>query len=125
PKAVTATEQTEVVVERVVLHHQHDDVLDLGDRVGAFRHRRARQRVRSTVLGPGTAAAGEGEDGPGLHEPAARDHRPAIMPRAASSRGMPTDNAAAWDRHSAAYQEGARLPTHVAHYGPDIGTEAD
>jgi len=38
---------------------------------------------------------------------------------------VPTDNAAAWDRHSAAYQEGARLPTDVAHYGPDIGTEAD
>src|SRR3954466_8630922 len=38
---------------------------------------------------------------------------------------MPTDNAAAWDRHSAAYQEGARLPTDVAHYGPDIGTEVD
>ena len=38
---------------------------------------------------------------------------------------MPTDNAAAWDRHSAAYQAGAKLPTNVAHYGPDIGTEAD
>ena len=38
---------------------------------------------------------------------------------------MPTDNAAAWDRHAAAYQEGARLPTDVAHYGPDIGTEAN
>ena len=38
---------------------------------------------------------------------------------------MPTDNAAAWDRHSAGYQEGARLSTDVAHYGPDIGTEAD
>ncbi|MGH9149231.1 MAG: class I SAM-dependent methyltransferase [Acidimicrobiales bacterium] len=38
---------------------------------------------------------------------------------------MPTDNAAAWDRHSAAYQAGAHLPTDVAHYGPDIGTEAD
>lgn len=38
---------------------------------------------------------------------------------------MPTDNAAAWDRHSAAYQAGAALPTDVAHYGPDIGTEAD
>ena len=38
---------------------------------------------------------------------------------------MPTDNAAAWDRHSAAYQAGAQLPTDVAHYGPDIGTEAD
>lgn len=38
---------------------------------------------------------------------------------------MPTDNAAAWDRHSAAYQAGAALPTDVAHYGPDIGTERD
>jgi SAM-dependent methyltransferase len=38
---------------------------------------------------------------------------------------VPTDNAAAWDRHSAAYQAGARLPTDVAHYGPDIGSEAD
>lgn len=38
---------------------------------------------------------------------------------------MPTDNAAAWDRHSAAYQAGAELPTDVAHYGPDIGTEAE
>jgi SAM-dependent methyltransferase len=38
---------------------------------------------------------------------------------------VPTDNAAAWDRHSASYQEGAHLPTDVAHYGPDIGTEAD
>lgn len=38
---------------------------------------------------------------------------------------MPIDNAAAWDRFSAAYQAGMRLPTDVAHYGPDIGTEAD
>ena len=38
---------------------------------------------------------------------------------------MPTDNAAAWDRHSAAYQAGARLPTDVAHYGPDIPSEAE
>ena len=38
---------------------------------------------------------------------------------------MPTDNAAAWDRHSAAYQAGAKLPTDVVHYGPDIPTEAD
>jgi SAM-dependent methyltransferase len=37
----------------------------------------------------------------------------------------PSDNAAAWDRHSAAYQQGAALPTDVAHYGPDIPTEAD
>lgn len=38
---------------------------------------------------------------------------------------MPTDIAAAWDRHSAAYQAGAQLPTDVVHYGPDIPTEAD
>jgi SAM-dependent methyltransferase len=38
---------------------------------------------------------------------------------------VPIDNAAAWDRHAAAYQAGARLPTDVAHYGPDIGTESD
>ncbi len=37
---------------------------------------------------------------------------------------MPTDNAAAWDRFATAYQEGAKLPTGVAHYGPDIPTEA-
>src|SRR5207253_10547158 len=29
------------------------------------------------------------------------------------------------DRHSSAYQAGAQLPTDIAHYGPDIGTEAD
>jgi SAM-dependent methyltransferase len=38
---------------------------------------------------------------------------------------MPVDNVAAWDRHAGAYQAGAHLPTDVAHYGPDIGTEAD
>ncbi len=38
---------------------------------------------------------------------------------------MPSDIAAAWDRHSAAYQEVARLSTRVAHYGPDIPTEAE
>jgi SAM-dependent methyltransferase len=38
---------------------------------------------------------------------------------------VPTDNAAAWDRHAASYQAVARLPTDVAHYGPEIGTEAD
>jgi SAM-dependent methyltransferase len=37
---------------------------------------------------------------------------------------MPIDNAAAWDRYAAAYQSGAQLPTSVAHYGPDIPTEA-
>lgn len=38
---------------------------------------------------------------------------------------MPSDNAAAWDRHSAAYQAVARLPTDVVHYGPDVPTEAE
>jgi SAM-dependent methyltransferase len=38
---------------------------------------------------------------------------------------MPIDNAAAWDRYAAAYQSGAQLPTSVAHYGPDIPTEAE
>src|SRR5205085_8454402 len=48
-----------------------------------------------------------------------------MMAERPSSLSVPTDNAAAWDRHSASYQAGARLPTDVAHYGPDIGTEAD
>jgi SAM-dependent methyltransferase len=39
--------------------------------------------------------------------------------------GVPVNNADAWDRLSDRYQEGARLPTSVAHYGPDIATEAD
>lgn len=38
---------------------------------------------------------------------------------------MPSEIAAAWDRHSAAYQDAARLPTGVAHYGPDIPTERE
>ena len=37
---------------------------------------------------------------------------------------MPTDNAAAWDRHATAYQAGAQLSTDVAHYGPDIPDES-
>lgn len=38
---------------------------------------------------------------------------------------MPTDNATAWNLHSARYQAISRLPTDVAHYGPDIATEAE
>jgi ubiquinone/menaquinone biosynthesis C-methylase UbiE len=41
------------------------------------------------------------------------------------TQGVPTDNAAAWDRHSASYQSAARLQTDVAHYGPDIPNEAE
>jgi SAM-dependent methyltransferase len=36
-----------------------------------------------------------------------------------------TDNAAAWDKYSAAYQAAVRLPTDVAHYGPDIASESE
>ena len=35
------------------------------------------------------------------------------------------DNAAAWDRHTAAYQARAQLSTNTAHYGPEIPTEAE
>jgi SAM-dependent methyltransferase len=35
------------------------------------------------------------------------------------------DNAEAWDRYSATYQAALRLSTDVAHYGPDIPSEAD
>jgi SAM-dependent methyltransferase len=38
---------------------------------------------------------------------------------------MPNDIVTAWDRHSAAYQDAAKLSTSVAHYGPDIPTEAE
>ncbi|MHB8506467.1 MAG: class I SAM-dependent methyltransferase [Acidimicrobiales bacterium] len=38
---------------------------------------------------------------------------------------MPTDNAAAWDSYASAYQEAARWPATVVHYGPDIPTEDD
>lgn len=36
-----------------------------------------------------------------------------------------SDIAAAWDRGAAAYQARANLPTDVAHYGPDLPTEAE
>jgi ubiquinone/menaquinone biosynthesis C-methylase UbiE len=35
------------------------------------------------------------------------------------------DIATAWDRFSPEYQKIAQLPTNVAHYGPDIATEAE
>ena len=38
---------------------------------------------------------------------------------------MPTDNAAAWDRHAAWYQATAAWATDVATYGADMPTEAD
>jgi ubiquinone/menaquinone biosynthesis C-methylase UbiE len=41
----------------------------------------------------------------------------------ANERGA--QNAAAWDRHAAAYQAQAQLSTNAAHYGPDMPTEAD
>ncbi len=36
-----------------------------------------------------------------------------------------SDTAAAWDRGASAYQASANLPTDVAHYGPDLPTEAE
>jgi SAM-dependent methyltransferase len=36
-----------------------------------------------------------------------------------------SDISAAWDRGAAEYQASANLPTDVAHYGPDLPTEAD
>lgn len=38
---------------------------------------------------------------------------------------MPHDNADAWDRLSEWYQQAARIPTDVVHYGPDVPTEAE
>ena len=57
---VPATQGAEVVVERVVLHHEHDDVLDLRHRVHAGRQMRVRTRsgreersIRSKTYGHG------------------------------------------------------------------------
>jgi ubiquinone/menaquinone biosynthesis C-methylase UbiE len=36
-----------------------------------------------------------------------------------------SDTAAAWDRGASDYQASANLPTDVAHYGPDLPTEAE
>lgn len=36
-----------------------------------------------------------------------------------------SDNGSAWDQAAAGYQAGMQLPVDVAHYGPDVGTEAD
>lgn len=38
---------------------------------------------------------------------------------------VPNDNLAAWDHHSAQYQNISLLSTNVAQYGPDIGSESD
>ena len=38
---------------------------------------------------------------------------------------MPTDLAEPWDRYSASYQDAARWPVDVVHFGPDLPTEAD
>lgn len=42
-----------------------------------------------------------------------------------TDNAVPSDNTAAWDKYSAGYQAGARLPTDTAHYGPDIATETE
>lgn len=38
---------------------------------------------------------------------------------------MATDNVSAWDQFAGEYQKHSRISTEVAHYGPDIPTEAD
>jgi len=38
---------------------------------------------------------------------------------------VPIDTADSWDRYAAAYQEAARWPATVVHYGPDLPTEDD
>lgn len=38
---------------------------------------------------------------------------------------MPIDTAEAWDRYAAAYQDAARWPSSVVHYGPDLPTEEE
>ena len=57
-EAVAPAEHAEHVVERVVLHHQHHDVVDAGQRVGAGREIRVRQRSgqRAAPSGPVRAA---------------------------------------------------------------------
>jgi len=57
PVDARAAERAEMVVERVVLHHQHDDVLDLRQRVGAFGLRRIGPLARAPY------AAGRGRRG--------------------------------------------------------------
>src|SRR5206468_10581656 len=72
--AVGAREPAEEVVERAVLHHEHDDVLDAGCRgVGqqATYELRARRRDDRAIAASERDAAGRG--GGGRQERAARD----------------------------------------------------
>jgi hypothetical protein len=55
---VAAAKHPPVVVEGVVLHHEHDDVLDLGHGVGAGRQVRERAGVRLEEPAPRTEALG-------------------------------------------------------------------
>jgi SAM-dependent methyltransferase len=52
---------------------------------------------------------------------------PTVQPPGGCSNMRPVsdDNASAWDQAAAPYQSAARLPVDVAHYGSDVGTEAD
>ena len=79
---VAAAEHPEVVVEGVVLHHEHDDVLDLGERVLPLREMRAgagpgadRRRTgsRHAAEARGHERAAEAEHRGGLEDVATRD----------------------------------------------------
>ena len=60
-QSLAAAQRAEVVVEGVVLHHQHDDVLDLRQRVGARRDARdpaGHQVGHAAATAPGGAGSG-------------------------------------------------------------------
>ncbi len=89
PVRAAAAQHAELVVVGVVLHHQHDDVLDLRDRVGARGQLRVGQRSRLAEPGvaPGAARRRPPRAGPrdgarrqaGLQQPApARPAGPAV-----------------------------------------------
>src|SRR5262249_53460000 len=57
PEPVATAEQTEVLVVRLVLLHRNDDVLDLGQRVGALRQAGVWARAGEADGMPGVVAA--------------------------------------------------------------------
>ena len=75
PEPVAPAEHPEVVVEGVVLHHQHDDVLDGRQRVGAGREVGERERARrrqGARAGAGAGCDPGAEPGQGTGERQAR-----------------------------------------------------
>ena len=89
-EAVASAEHAEVVVVAVVLHHEHDHVLDLGDRVGALGLRRVgplARRVRGTTVGGGADDNGRA----GGARPARFESE--VHAASASERGRPDEEA--------------------------------